>query len=145
MKGRCVKMFGAFPITLKFPHLHFAYTKGVFCLSSCALPTFGLRSGGCWVEQPSESRVTGDTTLFYWPDYNFLLILCKQWIQENHTQVLKHSVAKRLKVTMYYWGEGWGRNPIHWEFESIPKVWIHKTVHYVFSSLKCFLGFTSSL
>lgn len=25
-----------------------------------------------------ESRVTGDATLFYWPDYNFILILCKQ-------------------------------------------------------------------
>lgn len=145
MKGRCVKMFGAFPIAPKFPHLHFAYRKGVFCLSSCAFPAFRLWSDGHWVEWPSESRVTGDITLFYWPDYNFILILCKQWIQENHTQVFKTHCCKKIEGYCVLWGEGWGRNPIHWEFESIPKVWIHKTVHCVFSSWKCFLGFMSSL
>lgn len=70
---------------------------------------------------------------------------CKQWIQENHTQVLKHTAARRLKVTVHHWGEQRERNPIHWEFELIPKVWIHKTVHCVFPSWKCFLGFLTSL
>lgn len=46
-----------------------------------------------------DSRVTGDGTMLPWPAYNFILILCKQWIQENHTHALKHTVARRLKVT----------------------------------------------
>lgn len=78
MKGRCVKMFGAFPITLKLPTsiLLIQRVFSAYHLVHCQLLGCDLMDAG-W-SSPSESRVTGDTTLFYWPDYNFILILCKQ-------------------------------------------------------------------
>lgn len=75
--------------------------KGCFWVH-CRL--LGLISGS-WVGQ-QDSRVTGDGTLLSWPEYNFILILRKQCIQENHTHALKHSVARRLKVTCTVEGKG---------------------------------------
>lgn len=92
-------MFGAFAITLRISIL--VCEKSV---SECTADFWGW-SVGSWMGQ-QDGRVTGDGTLLPWQEYNFILILHKQCIQENHTHASKHTVARRLKVTCTVEGKG---------------------------------------
>lgn len=106
-KGRCVgEMFGSPLIAPKSFPSFFCLYEGCFCLFDCAVQTFGIWSDGGWVGQLSESRVTRDTVLLPWPEYNFILILCKQWIQENHTQVLNILLHEDWRLLCTIWGRG---------------------------------------
>lgn len=50
-----------------------------------------------------QNSVTGDTAVLPWPEYNFILILCKQQIQEKH-RCFKTYCCKEIESTVHCCG-----------------------------------------